>query len=53
MTGVSEVEQGPPWGMRVGFANLKQGLFDLRVLRIRQGEFVDGMLDSLVPDRPT
>jgi hypothetical protein len=50
MAGISEIEQAPKGGIRVGFADLEQG--EVGGVGGREGELVDGGDDTCVCDGP-
>lgn len=52
VTGVSEVEHGPPGCVGVGFRDLEERLLVAWCVWIWQGEFVDGGVDARVGDGP-
>lgn len=52
MPGIHEVEQAPVGRERVGLADLEEGLLLARLVRVREGELVNGVLDPRVGDAP-
>lgn len=52
VTGVGEVEHGPPCCVGIGFGNLEERLLVTRRVGIWQSEFVDGSVNACIGDGP-